>query len=74
VDLAVTATGSGDTLVVFVHGVLGRGGSFDRVADVLASDCRVLWYDRRGYGGSAGAAGAPAAINGHIDVGGKSAR
>lgn len=65
-DLEVTEAGSGDALVVFVHGVLGRGRSFDRVADVLASECRMLWYDRRGYGGSAGAADAPVAIDGHI--------
>ena len=51
-DLEVTEVGSGDTLVVFVHGVLGHGRSFDRVAAVLESECRMLWYDRRGYGGS----------------------
>jgi pimeloyl-ACP methyl ester carboxylesterase len=65
-DLEVTEVGSGDDLVVFVHGVLGTGRSFDRVADVLASECRMLWYDRRGYAGSAGAAGAPVAIDAHI--------
>jgi pimeloyl-ACP methyl ester carboxylesterase len=66
-SLEVTEVGSGDALVVFVHGVLGRGGAFDRVADVLAAECRMLWYDRRGYGASAGAPGAPAAIDTHID-------
>jgi pimeloyl-ACP methyl ester carboxylesterase len=65
-DLEVTEVGTGDTLVVFVHGVLGRGGSFDRVAAVLASECRMLWYDRRGYGGSPEGADAPATIDGHI--------
>ncbi len=66
-DLEITETGSGDALVVFVHGVLGRGGSFDRVADLLDDECRMLWYDRRGYGASTDAAGAPVAIDGHID-------
>ena len=65
-DLAVTEVGSGDALVVFVHGVLGHGRSFDRVAAELDSECRMLWYDRRGYSGSAGAAGAPVTIDGHI--------
>jgi pimeloyl-ACP methyl ester carboxylesterase len=51
---AVTESGSGDVLVVFVHGVLDRGRSFDRIADALASECRVLQYDRRGYGALAG--------------------
>ena len=54
VDLEVTEVGDGDRLVVFVHGVLGRGRSFDRVADLLASECRMRWYDRRGYGTSRG--------------------
>ncbi len=65
-DLAVTEVGSGDALVVFVHGVLGRGRSFDRVADVLVSECRMLWYDRRGYGDSAGTTDGPVAIDRHI--------
>jgi len=51
--LAVHEAGSGDGLVVFVHGVLDRGGSFRRVAAALEGDCRTIWYDRRGYGGSA---------------------
>lgn len=63
-DLAITRLGSGDRLVVFVHGVLGRGSAFDCVAAVLASECEMLWYDRRGYGGSAG--GVPPGIDGHI--------
>ena len=64
-DLEVTELGSGDALVVFVHGVLGRGRSFDRIADVLAPECRMLWYDRRGYGASAGVA-APVGIDVHV--------
>jgi len=48
--LEVHEAGSGDALVVFVHGVLDRGGSFRRVAAVLEGECRMLWYDRRGYG------------------------
>src|SRR5262245_31583231 len=65
VDLEVTEVGSGDALVVFVHGVLDRGRSFDRVADVLAPECRLLWYDRRGYGTSAGAT-PPVGIEDHV--------
>jgi pimeloyl-ACP methyl ester carboxylesterase len=65
VDLAITESGSGDALVVFVHGVLDRGRSFDRVADLLASECRMLWYDRRGYGASAGIA-APVGVDAHV--------
>jgi pimeloyl-ACP methyl ester carboxylesterase len=60
----VTRVGSGDRLVVFVHGVLGRGSAFDRVAALLASECEMLWYDRRGYGGSTD--GALPGIDGHI--------
>jgi pimeloyl-ACP methyl ester carboxylesterase len=65
-DLVVTESGAGEPLVVLVHGVLDRGRSFSRVADLLAADCRLLWYDRRGYGASAGAPGVPASIDAHI--------
>ncbi len=65
-DLEVTELGSGDALLVFVHGVLDRGTSFRRVADQLDGDCRMLWYDRRGYGRSAAVAGVPSGIDGHI--------
>lgn len=64
-DLEVTEVGSGDDLVVFVHGVLGRGISFDRVANHLVSECRMLWYDRRGYGQSTGL-GEPVGVDRHI--------
>jgi pimeloyl-ACP methyl ester carboxylesterase len=66
-DLEVTETGDGDTLVVFVHGVLDRGRSFDRVAECLADECRMLTYDRRGYGSAVDAPGAPVDIDGHVD-------
>ena len=46
---AVTEVGTGEPLVVFVHGVLGHGRSFDRVASVLEGECTMRWYDRRGY-------------------------
>jgi pimeloyl-ACP methyl ester carboxylesterase len=52
--------------VVFVQGVLDRGRSFSRVAGLLSPRCRVLWYDRRGYGASADAPGVPADIDVHI--------
>jgi pimeloyl-ACP methyl ester carboxylesterase len=60
----VTESGSGDVLVVFVHGVLDRGRSFDRVANALSSECRVLRYDRRGYGASSGAT--PVGVDEHV--------
>src|ERR1700731_2836522 len=66
-DLMVTESGSGEALVVFVHGVLDRGRSFSRVAEILSPDCRMLWYDRRGYGASTDAPGVPADISTHID-------
>jgi pimeloyl-ACP methyl ester carboxylesterase len=54
VELPNTEVGLGDQLVVFVHGVLDRGRSFARVAEVLDAEYRMLLYDRRGYGDSAG--------------------
>jgi pimeloyl-ACP methyl ester carboxylesterase len=65
-DLMVTESGAGQPLVVLVHGVLDRGRSFSRVAELLSADCRLLWYDRRGYGASAAAPGVPASIDAHI--------
>lgn len=50
--LGAEERGRGDDLVVFVHGVLDRGRSFSRVAALLEDECRMLWYDRRGYGSS----------------------
>jgi pimeloyl-ACP methyl ester carboxylesterase len=66
-DLDVVETGTGDELVVFVHGVLDRGGSFDRVADCLADECRMLWYDRRGYASAVDAPGAPVEVDRHVE-------
>jgi pimeloyl-ACP methyl ester carboxylesterase len=66
-DLDVTESGSGSQRVVFVHGVLDRGRSFERVGTLLEDECRLLWYDRRGYGGSVDADGAPLGVDGHID-------
>jgi len=65
-DLIVTESGAGEALVVLVHGVLDRGRSFSRVAEFLSPDCRLAWYDRRGYGASANASGVPAGIDVHI--------
>src|SRR5262245_45116929 len=65
-DLEVTESGSGEELVVFVHGVLDRGTSFRHVAELLDGECRMLWYDRRGYGRSAAVTGVPSGIDGHI--------
>jgi pimeloyl-ACP methyl ester carboxylesterase len=66
-DLAVTESGAGEALVVLVHGVLDRGRSFSRVGGFLAPQCRVAWYDRRGYGDSAGAPRVPADVDVHIE-------
>jgi pimeloyl-ACP methyl ester carboxylesterase len=66
-DLAVTASGSGSPRVVFVHGVFDRGRSFERVAALLDDECRMLRYDRRGYGDSVDADRVPVGVDGHID-------
>ncbi|HEY6532142.1 MAG TPA: alpha/beta hydrolase [Acidimicrobiales bacterium] len=65
-DLAVTESGTGDRLVVFVHGVLDRGRSFEPIAERLDGRCRTVWYDRRGYGASASAPGVPVGVDGHV--------
>jgi pimeloyl-ACP methyl ester carboxylesterase len=65
-DLALTELGSGSPLVVFVHGVLDRGRSFDRVGELLADECRMVWYDRRGYGESVDADASPVGVDGHV--------
>jgi pimeloyl-ACP methyl ester carboxylesterase len=52
IDLHLSETGQGDQLVVFVHGVLDRGSSFQRAAEYLDDQCRMVFYDRRGYGES----------------------
>jgi pimeloyl-ACP methyl ester carboxylesterase len=66
-DLSVTATGTGETLVLFVHGVLDNARSFFRVAELLDSQCHMLRYDRRGYGAAVDAVGTPADVDAHID-------
>jgi pimeloyl-ACP methyl ester carboxylesterase len=66
-DLEVTERGEVGPLVVFVHGVLDRGRSFGRVAALLEGECRTAWYDRRGYGSSVRARGAPVGVEGHIE-------
>jgi len=58
--------GVGEQLVVFVHGVLDRGRSFDRVAALLDSECRMISYDRRGYGASVQAADNPVGVDQHV--------
>ena len=65
--IEVTETGEGTPLVVFVHGVLDRGRSFDRVAGRLGGECRIVWYDRRGYGGSVDVPGGPVAVDRHVE-------
>jgi pimeloyl-ACP methyl ester carboxylesterase len=65
--LVVRESGLGSPRVVFVHGVLDRGRSFERVAALLEDECRMLWYDRRGYGDSIDAPGGPVGVHGHID-------
>jgi pimeloyl-ACP methyl ester carboxylesterase len=53
-------------LVVFVHGVLDRGKSFDRVAALLGEECRMIWYDRRGYATSVDAVSTPVGVDQHV--------
>jgi pimeloyl-ACP methyl ester carboxylesterase len=72
VDLEVMEVGSGESTVVFVHGVLGSGRAFDRVADALDSVCRMRWYDRRGYASSTGRASSagradPVGVGQHVE-------
>jgi pimeloyl-ACP methyl ester carboxylesterase len=66
-DLHVTERGSGERLVVLIHGVLDRGRSFDQVIGLLEPDCRMLVYDRRGYGSSAGLSEGPVGVPQHVD-------
>ncbi len=66
VELSVTEAGSGDVVVAFVHGVLDRGRSFTGVADALGSECRMLWWDRRGYGSAANTSSAAVGIDTQI--------
>ncbi len=66
-DLVVARRGKGTQRVVFVHGVLDRGASFNRVAALLEDECTMEWYDRRGYAGSLDAAGAPLDVVGHVE-------
>lgn len=66
-DLHLFEDGTGDQLVVFVHGVLDRASSFGRVAAFLSDQCHMVFYDRRGYGQSVAAAAQPADIGVHAD-------
>src|SRR3954454_2906605 len=66
-DLEVTEVGTGGLLVIFVHGVLDRGRSFQPVVQLLEHECRMLHYDRRGYGAARHAAGVPVGVHQHIE-------
>lgn len=59
VALNVVERGSG-TAVLLVHGLASDAEGMAPVADALASEARVIAYDRRGYGAS----GAPEAYHG----------
>lgn len=63
--LEVVELGAGEDLVVFVHGVLDRGRSFRFVAEELAGECQMLWYDRRGYGSALDPGQEPGGVEGH---------
>jgi pimeloyl-ACP methyl ester carboxylesterase len=66
-SLEVTEVGHGERLVLFVHGALGSGRSFDRVASLLDEEATMLLYDRRGYGTNAAAAtDGPVGVDQHI--------
>ena len=64
--LQATEQGSGDDLVVLVHGVLDTARSFDRVVELLDEECRILRYDRRGYGQSVDGQ-EPPGVDQHVD-------
>src|SRR3954447_2853131 len=51
VELAVVVRGSGPA-VVLVHGMADDASGWAAVAEPLASQARVIAYDRRGYGES----------------------
>jgi pimeloyl-ACP methyl ester carboxylesterase len=53
-------------LVALVHGAMDRAGGMLRVRRVLESTCRVLRYDRRGYGRSL-AAGPTTSFDQQVD-------
>lgn len=57
---------AGGRLVVLVHGSLDRSAGFARVARLLQPHCRVLRYDRRGYGRSWPHPG-PFTVNDQVD-------
>jgi pimeloyl-ACP methyl ester carboxylesterase len=63
-ELEIVEAGAAGPLVVFVHGAMDRGRSFDAVADLLAPECRTIRYDRRGYGAPATE---PLGVLGHAD-------
>lgn len=46
-ELYYETRGSGPS-VLFIQGATGDGGTFDRVADLLANEFTVITYDRRG--------------------------
>ncbi len=53
-------------LVVLVHGSMDRHSSFARVRAELAGSCRVLSYDRRGYGRSREAVPPARGLDDHV--------
>lgn len=54
--------------MVLVHGSLDGSDRFDRVVPLLANECQLLRYDRRGYGRSLVEGPPPALdVEGHID-------
>ncbi|MGH9229048.1 MAG: alpha/beta fold hydrolase [Acidimicrobiales bacterium] len=53
-------------LVVLVHGAMDRASSMLRLRRVLEGECRVMRYDRRGYGRSL-AAGPATSFAQHVD-------
>src|SRR5258708_7392602 len=67
-DLDITEVGAGEALVVFVHGVLGRGSSFDHVADLLTFlDGRLAVVVGHSFGGVT-AMGAAVRAPGAVDA------
>ena len=65
-EIAVEETGTDGPLVVLVHGSMDRMSGMVKLARRLVDDCRVIRYDRRGYGASTPHPG-PFGMGGQVD-------
>jgi 3-oxoadipate enol-lactonase len=68
IRIAYSDTGSGSTVVLFVHGFpLNRSMWDPQVGRTRAAGCRVIAPDLRGFGASEGAEGGPLTMDQHAD-------